>query len=74
VGLGVTVDNSYLTMKKEDDYNYLDVLHPTNGHIRYHLAICALMEEGGFKDSKSWFNWLRDWQVQLNQPCTVKVK
>ena len=74
VGLGVSVDTRYLTSKKEDAYNYLDILHPINGRIRYHLAICALMERDGFKDAKSWFNWLHEWQAELNQPCTIKVK
>ena len=74
VGLGVAVGSEYLTQKKEDALNYLTILHPVNGHITYHLAICALMEQDGFKDAKSWFNWLHQWQTELNQPCTIKVK
>ena len=74
VGLGVIVEPCYLTSKKEDDLNYLTILHPVNGHIRYHLAICALMERDGFKDAKSWFNWLQQWQAELNQPCTVRTE
>ena len=74
VGLGVSVATDYLVMKREDDYNYLTILHPVNGHIRYHLAICALMEKDGFKDAKSWFNWLQQWQSELDHPCTIKVK
>ncbi len=74
VGLGVSVDAPFLLAKKEDAYNYLTVLHPVNGHITYHLAICALMEQGGFKDAKSWFRWLQQWQAELNQPCTVRTE
>ena len=74
VGLGVSVASAYLTLKKEDDLNYLTILHPVNGHITYHLAICALMEQNGFKDAKSWFSWLHQWQAELNQPCSIKVK
>lgn len=74
VGLGVSVEQRYLTTKKEDDYNYLTILHPVGGHIRYHLAICALMERDGFQNAKSWFNWLQTWQTELNQPCVVKIK
>jgi len=74
VGLGVTVDTRYLTSKKEDEYNYLTILRPRDGYIQYHLAICALMEQDGFKDAKSWFSWLQQWQAELNQPCTVRVK
>lgn len=74
VGLGVSVDAPFLLAKKEDAYNYLTILHPVNGHITYHLAICALMEQGGFKDAKSWFRWLQQWQADLNQPCTVRTE
>lgn len=74
VGLGVSVDAPFLLAKKEDAYNYLTILHPVNGHITYHLAICALMEQGGFKDAKSWFRWLQQWQADLNQPCTVRIR
>ena len=74
VGLGVSVDAPFLLAKKEDAFNYLTVLHPVNGHITYHLAICALMEQGGFRDAKSWFRWLQQWQAELNQPCTVRTE
>lgn len=74
VGLGVCAPAAYLTSTKEDAYNYLTILHPVNGHITYHLAICALMEQDGFKDAKSWFRWLQQWQADLNQPCTVRTE
>ena len=74
VGLGVCAPAAYLTSTKEDAYNYLTILHPINGHITYHLAICALMEQDGFRDAKSWFSWLQQWQAELNQPCTVRTE
>lgn len=74
VGLGVFVPAPYLSTVKEDDLNYLTLLRADAGRIRYHLAICALMEEGGFRDAAGWFAWLREWRKQLNQPCTVKTK
>lgn len=73
VGLGVCVPAPYLTSTKEDPLNYLTILRPSAGHIRYHLAICADMEHTGFHDAKSWFNWLQTWQTELNQPCMVKI-
>ena len=73
VGLGVCVSGQYLVDEREDSYNYLAVLRPRNGHIRYSLAICALMEHYGFKDSVSWFAWLEQWRQQIEEPCNVKV-
>ncbi|MBP5771047.1 MAG: DUF4861 domain-containing protein [Bacteroidaceae bacterium] len=73
VGLGVYVPAPYLVSTKEDSLNYLTLLRPHNGHITYHLAICALMEKEGFRDAAQWFAWLRHWREQLNQPCTFKI-
>jgi hypothetical protein len=74
VGLGVYVGPAYLSSKKEDAYNYLTILRPRDGRISYHLAICALMERDGFRDSKGWFAWLEQWRAELDAPCTIKVK
>ena len=72
VGLAVYVPAPYLNSTKEDQLNYLAIIHPDAfGHIRYHLAICALMEEGGFQNFTQWQNWTRQWQEQLNQPCQI---
>lgn len=66
VGIGVYVPKEYLVKTQEDDINYLCLVHPVNGHIRYHLAVCALMQEkDGFKTSKEWFKWLRKWTKGL---------
>ncbi len=74
VGLGVCVDTAYLAATKEDAYNYLTIVTPRNGSIRYRLAICALMEKGGFADAGSWFQWLRRWQREQAEPCTVSIR
>ena len=73
VGLGVYAPAPYMAGIVEDSLNYLTILRPRDGYIRYHLAICALMEQTGFKNAKSWFNWLHQWQAELNQPCIVGV-
>ncbi len=66
LGMGVRVPAEYLVKVKEDDLNYLCLVHPVKGHIRYHLAVASDMQaEGGFHDSKSWFNWLRkQWKIE----------
>lgn len=74
VGLGVYAPAPYLTSVQEDSLNYLTILHPENGHITYHLAICALMEKDGFSDAQQWFQWLKQWENELKEPCKVKVK
>ncbi len=74
VGLGVYVPAAYLSDVKEDDYNYLTLLRPSNGRIRYWLSICALMEQDGFKNAAQWFGWLTQWKTECDHPCLVKTK
>lgn len=74
VGLGVYAAAPYLINTCEDDLNYLTILRSANSRIRYHLAICALMEEGGFRSAEEWFAWLRKWRRELDEPCTIKTK
>ncbi|MBO4907265.1 MAG: DUF4861 domain-containing protein [Bacteroidaceae bacterium] len=71
VGMGVYVPAPYLHSIKEDSLNYLTIIKPLSGSIRYHLAVCAWMEQAGFKSSEEWFQWLHRWQDELQQPCTV---
>lgn len=74
VGLGVCVDRCNLVETKEDDYNYLCVLRPDEtGRITYGLAICALMEQGGFTSSQEWFRFLNEWRMERENPCRVAV-
>ena len=66
VGMGVYVPTPYLHSVKEDALNYLTILKPNDGHIRYHLAVCAHMEQDGFKSSADWFNWLHGWKQAID--------
>jgi len=60
VGIGVYVPKEYLVEVKEDEYSYLCLVHPVDGHIRYHLVVAADMQlDGGFHDADSWFAWLK---------------
>ncbi len=62
VGIGVKVPKDYLVRVEEGEFDYLCFIHPVDGHIRYHLAVAADMQEvDGFHDSKSWFGWLKKW-------------
>lgn len=75
LGMGVYVEPQYVAKVIEDELNYLIHVHPVNGHIRYYLTVAADMQlEGGYHSSKAWFDYLKIWRQDLQQPCTVKVK
>ncbi len=59
LGLAVVVPQEFLCEQREDELNYLCVLHPVSGHIRYSLLVAPDMEqEGGFHSAEEWFTWL----------------
>lgn len=61
LGIGVRIDKQNLVEVREDELNYLCLVHPTDGHIRYWLAAASDMQEEGeaFHSAKDWFRWLR---------------
>lgn len=74
VGLGVYVGKDNLSTVKEDEFNYLTLLRPdATGKISYNIAFCGNREKGGFADSKQWFEFLKEWQKELQNPVTVSV-
>ncbi len=75
VGLGVYVPQSYVGKTMEDSNNYLILLN-TNGkkNLKYNLTFCAAKEENGYKDSKSWFDYLNKWKEQLQHTCNISIK
>lgn len=60
LGIGLRVPQEYLVKVKEDELNYLCLVHPVRGHIRYFLAAASDMQQkDGFHSSADWFQWLK---------------
>ena len=73
-GLGLFVDPVYQKSCREDDINYLFLLHTDSAdRICYHVSICAGREEKGFKSSKEWFDYLKSWKTELTNPCHIRI-
>ncbi len=73
VGLGIRVPRPFLRETREDDTNYLCLLRPRHGFLAYDFAICASMEEEGFKSSAEWFSWLRQWDREKRNRLDVTI-
>ena len=74
VGLGICVPKRYVTAHQEDDVNYLFQMNTDGGReLTYYFTFNALKEDKGFKDSPSWFAYLKEWQQALAQPCKVII-
>lgn len=59
VGLGIRIDPANVVEMREDDVNYLCVLRPSGGRIRYTVSIYSTLQPEGHKTAKSWFDELR---------------
>lgn len=61
LGIGLRVSRDNLLEVKEDALNYLCLLHPVHGHIRYWVAAASDMQEEGeaFHSATDWFRWLK---------------
>ncbi|MBO4612430.1 MAG: DUF4861 family protein [Bacteroidaceae bacterium] len=61
LGMAVRAAEENLVEVKEDALNYLCILRPVGGHIRYTLAVASdLQQQGGFHAADSWFQWCRE--------------
>lgn len=75
VGLGVCVPRTYVVTPQEDDVNYLFRMNTGAGQeLSYYFTFNALKEEKGFKDSRSWFAYLKKWQQALAHPCKITIR
>ncbi len=56
LGIAVEVDEKYVHSMVEDELNYLCIVHPVDGHIRYQLFVAPDMEQhGGIHSADEWF-------------------
>lgn len=59
LGIAVCIDPQNLAGMSEDELNYLCLVRPVRGHIRYWLAAASdMQQEGGFHSSRDWFEWV----------------
>lgn len=60
LGIAVRVDRQNLVEVREDDLNYLCLVRPVRGHIRYWLAAASDMQQkDGYHSAREWFAWVR---------------
>lgn len=75
VGLGIYVPKKYVQDIHEDDVNYLLLMNTNNSkELNYSFCFYAGKEAEGFKDSTSWFAYLKEWQQALLHPCKITIE
>ena len=81
VGLAVCVPkkyydgDSYFTNGKETlpDQAYVALLKTRTDNLHYWFTATCDMENFGFKDSKAWFDYLKEWKKGVSAPVKVTI-
>lgn len=76
VGLAVNVPERYVISEPQGQPDqYLYVLNGKGAtEFSYNMAFTSCTESFGFKDSKEWFAWMRQWKKELEAPVKVTIE
>lgn len=77
VGLGIFVPENCLVRELEankDNYGFVVKANQEDNTLHYYLTYTSANEDFGFKNSKEWFSWLRQWKAILCAPVKVRIK
>lgn len=73
VGLGIYVPAQMLAKQMSANKDcYTQVVRPIGNKLSYKLAYTSANETYGPKGEKEWYEWLKCWKKQIEQPIIVK--
>ena len=73
VGLAVLVaQKNIVSEEPANKDNYAYVLKIDGSKMHYNLCYCSANEEFGFHSASEWFDWLKQWRREVEQPIIVK--
>ena len=73
VGLGIYVPTQMLAKQMPANKDcYTQVVRPIGNKLSYKLAYTSANETYGPKGEKEWYEWLKCWKKQIEQPIIVK--
>ena len=73
VGLGIYVPAQMLAKQMPANKDcYTQVVRPIGNKLSYKLAYTSTNETYGPKGEKEWYEWLKCWKKQIEQPIIVK--
>ena len=74
VGLGIYVPQSALVSQEPANKDcYTQVVKPSGKKLSYKLAYTSANETYGFMGEKEWYQWLKEWKKQIEEPVKVSV-
>ncbi len=75
VGLAVCVPEKYVVSEPTSEKEHLLYVIGAKGgdRLSYNMAFTCDKETFGYKDSKEWFAWMKQWKKELDNPVQVTV-
>lgn len=75
VGLGILIPQKYIVNENEADKdNYAYVIKTDTDELHYKIMFCSDNESFGFHSDKDWYNFLREWKSDINNPVTITLQ
>ena len=75
VGLAILLDRQDIAAEcAANKDNYAFVLRPRAEHLTYHLSYCSANELEGPHSAKEWFDSLKGWRQETEQPVIVSIE
>lgn len=74
VGLGILIPQKYIISEQAANKdNYTFVIGTNNNVIKYKIVYTSDNEEYGYHSAKEWFNYLKLWRKEVEQPIKISV-
>ena len=75
VGMGIYIPQNYRVKELPTDKdNYGFVIRMVDGKLNYRLTYSSADESFGYHNSKSWFEYLKEWKKNINLRPIIKIK
>lgn len=73
VGLGIFIPKRYIANELPNGDNLGYVVKTKTRQLHYYINFASENENNGFKDDKSWYQYLKAWKKQLESPVKIKI-
>ena len=75
VGLAISIPRQYIVNEEPANKdNYAFVVKPDGNHLEYKVTYTSANETFGYHSAREWFDFLKTWKRETEQPVAVSVK
>jgi len=75
VGLAILIPREYMVNEQRANKdNYAFVIKSKEESLSYKIAYCSDNEDFGMHSAKEWFEWMRLWRQETEQPVMVSIE